>query len=92
MKMMIILFRISFGRPIRIHLGFLDIYIMQTAKKVSTVLKRMNRDYLISNSIPDYCFLSGKIKFPLYSYLNFPDSSVGKEFICNAGNPSSIPG
>ena len=22
----------------------------------------------------------------------FPDSSVGKEFVCNAGDPSSIPG
>ena len=26
------------------------------------------------------------------SNLGFPDSSVGKESICNAGNPSSIPG
>ena len=25
-------------------------------------------------------------------YLVFPDSSVGKEFACNAGDPSSIPG
>ena len=25
-------------------------------------------------------------------YLGFPDSSVGKEFACNAGDPSSIPG
>ena len=25
-------------------------------------------------------------------YQGFPDSSVGKEFACNAGNPSSIPG
>ena len=24
--------------------------------------------------------------------LGFPDSSVGKEFACNAGDPSSIPG
>ena len=24
--------------------------------------------------------------------LGFPDSSVGKEFACNAGNPSLIPG
>ena len=24
--------------------------------------------------------------------MGFPDSSVGKESICNAGNPSSIPG
>ena len=26
------------------------------------------------------------------SNLGFPDSSVGKESICNAGDPSSIPG
>ena len=25
-------------------------------------------------------------------WLGFPDSSVGKEFACNAGDPSSIPG
>ena len=24
--------------------------------------------------------------------MGFPDSSVGKEFACNAGDPSSIPG
>ena len=28
----------------------------------------------------------------LYFLLGFPDSSVGKESICNAGDPSSIPG
>ena len=27
----------------------------------------------------------------LYFLLGFPDSSVGKESICNAGDPSSIP-
>ena len=26
-----------------------------------------------------------------YSYLGFPDSSVGKESACSAGNPSSVP-
>ena len=26
------------------------------------------------------------------SYMGFPDSSVGKESTCNAGDPSSIPG
>ena len=25
-------------------------------------------------------------------YQGFPDSSVGKEFACNAGDPGSIPG
>ena len=25
-------------------------------------------------------------------YLGFPDSSVGKESVCNAGDPGSIPG
>ena len=28
----------------------------------------------------------------LYVYLGFPDSSVGKECACNAGEPGSIPG
>ena len=27
-----------------------------------------------------------------YKYKGFPDSSVGKESACNAGDPSSIPG
>ena len=26
------------------------------------------------------------------TYMGFPDSSVGKEFACNAGDPSWIPG
>ena len=30
--------------------------------------------------------------FLLVSNKRFPDSSVGKEFACNAGDPSSIPG
>ena len=25
-------------------------------------------------------------------FMGFPDSSIGKESVCNAGNPSSIPG
>ena len=25
-------------------------------------------------------------------YVGFPDSSIGKEYACNAGDPSSIPG
>ena len=29
---------------------------------------------------------------PLYPSLGFPDSSVGKESACNAGDPGSIPG
>ena len=27
-----------------------------------------------------------------YTKLGFPDSSVGKESVCNAGDPNSIPG
>ena len=29
---------------------------------------------------------------PVLRFLGFPDSSVGKESACNAGDPSSIPG
>ena len=29
---------------------------------------------------------------PLYIQKSFPDSSVGKESACNAGDPGSIPG
>ena len=31
-------------------------------------------------------------KDPPYCSLDFPDSSVGKESACNAGDPASIPG
>ena len=31
-------------------------------------------------------------RFHLYNSLGFPDSSVGKESACNAGDPDSIPG
>ena len=31
-------------------------------------------------------------KYTLHIYLGFPDSSVGKESACNAGDPSLIPG
>ena len=27
-----------------------------------------------------------------YVYIRFPGSSAGKEFVCNAGDPGSIPG
>ena len=32
------------------------------------------------------------LKLPYQSLGDFPDSSVGKESACNAGDPSSIPG
>ena len=35
---------------------------------------------------------STEITFPLYSVKGSPDSSVGKESTCNAGDPRSIPG
>ena len=35
---------------------------------------------------------STEITFPLYSVKGSPDSSVGKESTCNAGDPSSISG
>ena len=31
------------------------------------------------------------ISFCVFAFLGFPDSSVGKEFTCNAGDPSLIP-
>ena len=41
----------------------------------------MNRDHsVVFETAAKYCILEG-----------FPDSSVGKEFTCNAGDPSSIP-
>ena len=37
------------------------------------------------------CFLQGVLWYPVL-YLGFPDSPIGKESTCNAGDPSSIPG
>ena len=39
----------------------------------------------------DISFLRAKYQF-LHQRQGFPDSSVGKEFACNAGDPGSIPG
>ena len=38
------------------------------------------------------CASSSPAFHMMYSAYSFPDSSVGKESACNAGNPSSIPG
>ena len=40
-----------------------------------------------------YCVsFRGIVKWSRYAHTRFPDSSVGKESICTAGDPSSIPG
>ena len=50
------------------------------------------------DSSPPFCSLLIISPLPICIYKQphlhrgFPDSSVGKEFICNAGDPSSIPG
>jgi len=39
------------------------------------------------------CITSLRVKiFTAIKIMGFPHSSVGKEFTCNAGNPSSPPG
>ena len=49
-------------------------------------------------NISRYSFVTIFFKHFVYLYcllllsLGFPDSSVGKEFTCNAGDPGSIPG
>ena len=49
-------------------------------------------------NISRYSFVTIFLKHFVYLYcllllsLGFPDSSVGKEFTCNAGDPGSIPG
>ena len=32
------------------------------------------------------------LRYCIYSWMGFPDSSVGKEFASNAGDRSSVPG
>ena len=32
------------------------------------------------------------MQFSITTNFGFPDSSVGKEFACNAGDPGSVPG
>ena len=36
--------------------------------------------------------MKASINFTIFNRKGFPDSSVGKEFTCNAGEPSLIPG
>ena len=40
------------------------------------------------------CVLRGRVNFEqvCFTLMSFPDSSVGKESACNAGDPGSIPG
>ena len=41
----------------------------------------------------DWCFYSSLVELSSHIQpIRFPDSSVGKESTCNAGDPSSIPG
>ena len=42
--------------------------------------------------LPFWCFSGFSSHFPVHWKVRIPDSSVGKESACNAGDPSSIPG
>ena len=58
------------------------------------VLENNKIYYFILEIIPVLCLLKAvahSITKLLYKFLGFPDSSVSKEFKCNAGDPESIP-
>ena len=40
----------------------------------------------------ELCNVDESKRYEIYDNMGFPDSSVGKGFACNAGDPSSIPG
>jgi hypothetical protein len=44
---------------------------------------------LIYSNLPD---IYNNLFIIIYNNLGFPDSSVGKEFTCDAGHPGLIPG
>lgn len=74
---MVTLFRISFGKLVRTRLGPLDTCIIHINSKKGLHYLRENglrRHYLLSNYIPEQCFLRSKIKYPLYSYLMISNS------------------
>ena len=83
------------------------LYSLQpTMEKLYTVSKNKTRSWLWLRSWAPYCKFRLKLKkvgktiqtfrYDLnqtpYDYTGFPDSSVGKESACNAGDSSSIPG
>ena len=61
---------------------------MSSNEKLTCIL--MTVKYMITYSLPDSLPAEPRGK-PSLS-LGFPDSSVGKESACNAGDPGSIPG
>ena len=51
--------------------------------------------YTVGNTATDFVITKWKVTFKnciKKLYQGFPDSSVGKESVCNAGDPSLIPG
>ena len=44
------------------------------------------------NLCAELCNVDESKRYEIYDNMGFPDSSVGKESACNAGDPSSIPG
>ena len=48
----------------------------------------------VSNNTQNHLIsvMKATISFTIFNKKGFPDSSVGKEFTCNAGEPSLIPG
>ena len=57
--------------------------------RAQLVLERVLLEEKVCTSEPLFCIphICANIQ-----YLSFPDSSVGKESACNAGDPGSIPG
>ena len=47
--------------------------------------------HLLSESQKEYLIIKKKLQ-TIFDPLGFPDSSVGKESACSAGDPGSIPG
>jgi len=52
---------------------------------VESLKSNLGPNCIIENRIPTYMTT-------LFYHMGFPDSSVGKESTCNAGDPGSIPG
>ena len=84
-----IVFLFHLSRCVYIYLIFEHIY--NTVAVLKFCLVNPASEFIWSQ-LPLSAFFFSFYGFPFFFALGFPHSSAGKESVCNAGEPSSIPG
>ena len=94
LNLMIVLLIIFWGISKLFHkcYAILNSYQQSTKVPLLQILASICFGVFLNNAYPERWYLL-LTSFPFHWYLViFPDSSVGKESACNAGDPDSIPG